>query len=99
MDDDFEDDFEEEVEIGRDEILAIAADLIGGERQELYGDAVTMFRRLALMWTAIIQPRTPITPLEVVLCMLSMKAIRATESPDHMDNYIDMAGYAALAGS
>lgn len=64
------------------------------ERARTYGDATPHFKRVAAMWSALL--RADVQPHDVPLCMIAIKALRAAESPDHADSWIDLAGYAAL---
>mgnify|MGYP001215684514 CR=1 FL=1 len=77
-------------------ILSSAADMVTGDRQDDYGDARTSFTRIAALWSPILGVQ--VTPLQVALCMAGLKISRAVSSPEKMDTFIDLAGYAALAG-
>lgn len=82
--------------MNRDEVLGRASELINGDRQRDYGDASRMFDSIARAWSGYL--RTNLTPVDVANMMVLLKVMRAAESPDKADNYVDMAGYAALAG-
>ena len=92
----------------RDEILETAAELISGDRQATYGGAYDSHARIADMWTAYLygvlkRQRAAglhllsLCPTDVAAMMVLMKVSRAVNS-EHADNWIDIAGYAALAG-
>lgn len=38
----------------------------------------------------------PVTPAQVVLCMLDLKLARLARDPRHLDSLLDVAGYAAV---
>jgi hypothetical protein len=92
----------------RDEILETAAELISGDRQETYGSAYDSHARIADMWAAYLNGvmkrqrsmgyhTIRLCPTDVAAMMVLMKVSRSVNS-EHADNWIDIAGYAALAG-
>jgi len=38
----------------------------------------------------------PVSPAQVVLCLIDLKLARLAHDPEHEDSRIDVAGYAAL---
>lgn len=91
------------------EVLRTAEEIIFGERAKTYGDSKTSFSTIADFWTAYINkvlidqnPEAEFSVVlsghEVAMMMILMKVSRTTGSY-HIDNYIDIAGYAALAGT
>ena len=80
----------------RDEILDTAKGLINGDRAETHGDADDMHAVIAEMWSAILG--FSVSPMRVALMMAALKLARASQNPDHADNWVDAAGYIALAG-
>jgi hypothetical protein len=64
-------------------------------RGEDYGDAFLNFERIAVMWS-VLQNR-PVSVLDVAQHFIAAKQARLVESPDHLDSWIDIIGYAALA--
>ena len=78
-------------------ILSKAGRLIHGDRQEIYGDADSSFAGIGQAWGAMLGGE-PIPASKVALMMVVFKALRGVRSPNHVDNYIDIAGYAALGG-
>ena len=77
------------------EILEAANKLVNGDRRQDYGDARESFARVADLWGAYLD--TKITPHAVAVMMVLFKASRTCTGVKD-DTYIDMAGYAALAG-
>lgn len=80
----------------RDKILDAASDLINGQRAKDYGDALEMHRRIAAGWTEIVG--VDVSPSQVALCMAWLKIARLVETPDHLDSFVDLVAYGALAG-
>ena len=80
----------------RTKTLEVAAYLIGRDRAETYGNAFAMHSQIAAMWSAMLNHK--IEPFQVALLMAALKLSRATANPKHEDNFIDLCGYAALAG-
>jgi hypothetical protein len=80
----------------RDQILDKAKTLISGERAKDYGDAYLNHKRIAELWSPILDK--DITVEQVYACMIAVKLSRLIETPDHEDSWIDICGYAALGG-
>lgn len=79
----------------REEILTLANKAVNGERQETYGSPEDSFDRIAHLWSAYL--RTALTRLDVAKMMILFKLARTGERA-YLDNWIDIAGYAACAG-
>ena len=73
-----------------------AADIITGDRQTDYGPPEVNFQRIANLWNAHMETDI-FTPRKVAEMMLLLKVARTVNSPTE-DSYIDMLGYAAIAG-
>lgn len=84
----------------RKEVLEKAQTLITGERSKDYGDAYENHARIAEGWNVIIKGALMthglLTPAHVTLMMDWVKTSRLIESLDHVDSWIDKAGYTAL---
>jgi len=85
------------------EILQKAKDLITGDRNETHGDAFQNHAEIAEFWNIFLdkklQPMASITAEDVALMMVLMKISRNTQGKkNNLDNFIDMCGYAAIAG-
>jgi hypothetical protein len=78
------------------EILTIANEYITRDRQQTHGQAENNFANIARLWSAYLNH--PITPQDVAILMTLLKIARYKHNPSHVDNAIDMCGYAALAG-
>ena len=79
----------------RKECLDKAAECVLKDRQREYGGLEDNFEQIADLWEAYLH--RPISPLDVAMCMMMLKIARAKSAPQHSDNYVDMAGYAACA--
>lgn len=81
----------------RADILATASEYVTQDRAATHGDAENNFRRIADLWNAYIGVST-IAPADVAVMLTLMKAARIRSNPQHADNWVDMAGYAACGG-
>ena len=64
------------------------------ERSTQYGDVSGNMAAIASRWSATLG--RPITPAQVVLCLLDLKLARLAHDPSHEDSAVDVCGYAAL---
>ena len=80
----------------RREILQEAERIICGDRQDDYGSASSSFERIADLWRAYLG--VDIEPMDVANMMILLKVSRSITAPDKADTWLDIAGYAALAG-
>ncbi len=79
----------------RTRVLEEANRLIVGDRNNTHGEPTQDFTRTAHMWTTYLDGRTTIRPWDVAAMMSLLKISRISWSPDHRDNWVDLAGYAA----
>lgn len=84
----------------RDEILRTAEDCIARNRQDAYGPPEDSFAEIAAAWNWWLGERISdeIDAFDVAQMMSLLKKARAKASPHHADNFVDDAGYTALAG-
>jgi len=75
-------------------ILEEALEVSGQNRQRDYGHPLTNHERIAAVWNVVLGPKLskPITPEEVVWCMIGVKLAREVSTPKR-DNAVDTAGY------
>lgn len=73
--------------------LLNAAKRIVTIRQSVHGKPEDSFGRIAGLWSAY--SGHEIAPAQVPLMLGLLKVARLAESPSHIDNYTDLAGYAA----
>lgn len=78
------------------DVLDKAKELVTGDRQKKYGNPSINFERIIGGWTLILGHE--ITQAQLVQMMIWMKVARLQEDPNHMDSWIDIAGYAACGG-
>ena len=77
------------------EILEETINIVTGQRQEDYGGKVVNHRNIAELWNAYLD--MDIAPHDVAICMLLVKVARL-KNRKTKDCYVDMAGYATIAG-
>ena len=77
------------------ELLDEAKKVIGGDRQEDYGDKLKNHQNIADFWSVFLQKK--ITAHDVAICMALVKVARLMNQ-HKKDSYLDMAAYAAIAG-
>jgi hypothetical protein len=61
-------------------------------RQNDYGDALPNFRKIGRIWGALLGIED-IPPFKVALMMDGLKSVRISDSPDHVDSWVDKLGY------
>jgi hypothetical protein len=74
-------------------ILHEAAQVIA-ERSKTYGAPDKAMAAIAARWSLTLGH--PVTPAQVVLCMIDLKLARLARDPKYRDGPIDVIGYAAL---
>nr|DAG79835.1 MAG TPA: hypothetical protein [Caudoviricetes sp.] len=79
----------------RTELLRTANRHVVGDRDETYGSPEESFGLIAELWSAYLDLQ--ITPVTVAALMSLFKIARMRGKP-HIDNFIDLAGYAACGG-
>lgn len=79
------------------DILNTAAVIVSGDRRETHGDARATFKRIARFWSAYLC--IEITDRDVAMLNVLQKMARAQCGQENVDDFVDMAGYAALSGA
>ena len=64
------------------------------DRSKTYGDPGKAMAAIAARWSITLGH--PVTPAQVVLCMIDLKLARLARDPKYRDGPIDVIGYAAL---
>ena len=64
------------------------------DRSKTYGDPGRAMAAIAARWSITLGH--PVTPAQVVLCMIDLKLARLARDPKYRDGPIDVIGYAAL---
>lgn len=80
----------------RGPILDTAKDCVTRDRAATHGRPEDTFGMIARVWSARIG--VDLTPAQVCILLADLKTCRAWGNPGHLDNWIDMAGYAACGG-
>ena len=89
--------------MSKEEILVKANQLISKTRNETHGDAFKNHAEIAEFWNIFLdgklQPMASITAQDVAIMMILLKVSRSNQGKEfNLDNFIDMAGYSAIAG-
>lgn len=85
------------------EICERASGLVSGDRAAQHGDKIVNHWNIAHMWNAYLfqcrdQPESDLTALDVAHMMALLKIARTQAGSFNADDYIDLAGYAGVAG-
>lgn len=84
------------------EILSDVAALVAGDREASHGDKRQNHRNIAALWNAFLAIRressAPLSEADVAEMMVLLKVARTQLGNHNIDDYRDMAGYAAIAG-
>lgn len=77
----------------RKEVLESALEIVTTDREEQYGSPEDNFKAIASMWSILFN--ADITPSQVAMAMICLKIARQTNGNGKIDNWVDIAGYAA----
>ena len=84
------------------QIAEIAAQLVSGEREAQHGNKTVNHENIARGWQAYLESRAdltaPLSALDAANMMEIMKIMRRCAGEHNIDDYVDGAGYAAVAG-
>ena len=93
------------VAVGRGDILDKARTCVCQDRNREYGEPEDGFKLIAALWEPVIREScvspgadVSVKPDTVALLMALLKIARATQNLGHLDNWVDLAGYAACGG-
>ena len=87
----------------REDILAKAKECVTNDRQATYGTPENSFTRIANLWTSFLSAYklasgVALSAADVSVMLGMLKIARIASSPQHADNWVDLAGYAACGG-
>ena len=80
----------------RAEILGIATEYVTKDRAADHGEMEDNLQTIAALWSTY--TGADISAVDVGVMMNLLKCARIKSNPNHMDNFIDGAGYMACAG-
>lgn len=85
------------------QIAETAAGLVSGDRERTHGNKTDNHQRIASVWNGILiaagkQPHRPLDAHDVANLMEGMKIARRYSGSFNVDDYVDGAGYASVAG-
>ena len=90
----------------REEILKEALKCVNGEREQQYGSPEDSFMAIAELWTVYLEHgcvedngAVLLHPEDVAAMMALLKIARISSGVDKVDNWVDLAGYAACGGA
>ena len=94
--------YEEVKTVTREEILKEAIKCVCGDRDEQYGKPEESFEAIAELWNAYLivsgLATNEVTATDVAAMMVLFKIGRIATGQSKLDNWIDLAGYAACGG-
>jgi len=87
----------------KEEILMKAQEIVSNDRNISHGDAYKNHAEIAEYWNTFLdnklKPMANITAEDVALMMILLKISRNNQGKKfNIDNFVDIAGYAAIAG-
>ena len=82
----------------RQRVLSEAEKCVCGNREHEYGVPEDSFEMIGKFWTVYLDYATKIDAHDVAAMMALLKIARIAKSPDHMDSWCDLAGYASCGG-
>lgn len=81
----------------RHDVLQKAAQAVNTDREKEYGKPWDNFGRIASLWNSYLG-RPVFTPKQVAVMLALLKIARIGGGKAHPDNWVDLAGYAAIGG-
>lgn len=84
--------------MNRSDILRTAEQYITKDRAATHGDAEDSFSTIAHYWNVYLKDKPHISAFDVAMMMALFKVARMQSNGKHLDNYVDLAGYCAIAG-
>ena len=89
----------------RQRVLREAEKCVCGKREQDYGTPEDSFNLIAKLWTAYVSTGSLVDLVDLVFdakdvaaMMALLKIARISENPQHMDSWVDLAGYASCGG-
>lgn len=88
--------FLKSVSTARATILDTALKAVTKDRAATHGALESSFGQIAAIWS--VRLGVTVTPAQVAIMMIDLKTVRGWGNPRHVDNWVDIAGYAACGG-
>ena len=86
----------------RKRVLSEAERCVFGQREQDYGTPDDSFNLIAKLWTTYVSTGSLVDLVfdakDVAAMMALLKIARISENPQHMDSWVDLAGYASCGG-
>ena len=86
----------------RKRVLSEAEKCVCGKREQDYGTPEDSFQKIAALWTSYFSKNyivdTVFGAYDVAAMLALLKIARISENPQHMDSWVDLAGYASCGG-
>lgn len=82
----------------RQRVLKEAEKCVCGNREQDYGGPEDNFRKIGDLWSIYLDCNVKIDAYDVAAMMALLKISRLSNNPEHMDSWVDLAGYAACGG-
>ena len=91
------------VEATRERVLELARKCVCSDRESQYGSPENNFALIAAFWGLYLEEKLQLTEVvieaeDVAMMMALLKIARSTTGQVKLDNYVDLAGYAACGG-
>lgn len=86
----------------RENIIKQVEKCILNDRQNTYGTPEDNFQKITDYWNTYLNIKDDtfkLTKQDVAIMMVLLKVARMGSSPNHLDNFVDAAGYSIIAGS
>ena len=83
--------------VNRTSVLMTASDMVSKSRQQDHGDFANNAMMTAQYWNTHLGLIDFIKPSDVPIMLALLKIARIHENQSHIDNYVDICGYSALA--
>ncbi len=86
----------------RENIIKHVEKCIMNDRQNTYGTPEDNFQKITDYWNTYLNIKDDtfkLTKQDVAIMMVLLKVARMGTSPNHLDNFVDAAGYSIIAGS
>ena len=83
--------------MNRAECLREAEKIVCNDRENTYGSPEDNFELIADFWEVYLSRKSHLNQRDVANMMILLKVARMTTGKFKADNYVDIAGYAALA--